>query len=67
MRGNFAGWMLLGFGAVYGIWGLMRARQNKLHRHFDVYDDGSVYVYEHKHGTAVAPAAAMPLHPGCCS
>lgn len=55
VRGNIAGWMLLGFGAVYCIWGLVRASQNQRHKHFDVYDDGSVYVYEHKHGEMVAP------------
>jgi sulfite exporter TauE/SafE len=55
VRGSVAGWMLLGFGIVYGIWGLVRAKQNKRHKHFDVYDDGSVYVYEHRHGDVVAP------------
>jgi sulfite exporter TauE/SafE len=55
VRGTVAGWMLLGFGLAYGLWGLMRARKAYRHKHFDVYDDGSVYVYEHKHGAAVAP------------
>lgn len=55
VRGSVAGWMLLGFGVLYGIWGLLRAMQNKTHKHFDVYDNGAVYVYEHNHGTAVAP------------
>jgi sulfite exporter TauE/SafE len=35
-RGHLAGWMLLGFGALYAIWGFVRARRNGLHKHFDV-------------------------------
>src|SRR5215213_4781943 len=50
VRGGIAGWTLLLFGLLYGIWGLVRAKQNRLHKHFDMYDDGSVYVYEHKEG-----------------
>lgn len=50
VRGGIAGWVLLGFGLVYGIWGLIRARQNRVHKHFDIYEDGSMYVYQHKHG-----------------
>jgi hypothetical protein len=54
VRGGIAGWTLLAFGLMYGIWGLIKAKQNRPHKHFDVYDD-EVYVYEHKHGQAVAP------------
>jgi len=54
VRGGIAGWTFLGFGFLYCIWGLMRAKSNKRHKHFDVNDDGSVYVFEHKHGEAVA-------------
>jgi sulfite exporter TauE/SafE len=53
VRGGIAGWALLGFGLIYATWGLIRARRNRPHKHFDIYDDGSVYVYEHKHGAAV--------------
>ena len=55
IRGGVAGWAMLGFGLAYGIWGLVRARQNRRHKHFDVYDDGTVYVYDHRHGEAVRP------------
>lgn len=54
VRGGIAGWALLGFGLAYGIWGLIKAKQNKPHKHFDIYDN-DVYVYEHKHGEPVAP------------
>jgi sulfite exporter TauE/SafE len=53
VRGGIAGWVLLLFGLIYGIWGLIRAYQNKQHKHFDAYEDGNIYVYEHKHGEAV--------------
>jgi len=53
VRGGIAGWCLLGFGLIYGTWGLIRASRNKVHKHFD-YQDDEVYVYEHKHGELVA-------------
>lgn len=55
VRGGLAGWTLLGFGLVYSIWGIIRAQQNREHKHFDVYDDGSVYVFEHNHSETVSP------------
>jgi sulfite exporter TauE/SafE len=54
IRGGIAGWALLIFGLLYGIWGLIRAYQNKPHKHFDTYEDGSIYVFEHKHGQTVS-------------
>jgi sulfite exporter TauE/SafE len=53
IRGGIAGWVLLIFGLVYGIWGLIRAYRNNSHKHFDTYEDGSMYVYEHTHGQPV--------------
>lgn len=53
LRGGTAGWALLLFGFLYGTWGLLRAYQNKPHKHFDTYEDGNLYVYEHKHGQSV--------------
>lgn len=55
VRGGIAGWALSGFGLVYAIWGFLKARQNRRHKHFDVYEDGSVYVYEHKEGEIIYP------------
>jgi sulfite exporter TauE/SafE len=55
VRGGIAGWVMLAFGFIYGIWGLCRAYKNNPHKHFDLQDDGAVYVYQHKHGEAVAP------------
>ncbi|MCU7549631.1 hypothetical protein OCK74_10925 [Chitinophagaceae bacterium LB-8] len=55
VRGSLASWVLLVFGFLYSVWGIYKAGQNKRHKHFDIYDDGTVYVYEHKHGEIVAP------------
>jgi sulfite exporter TauE/SafE len=55
IRGGIAGWVMLVFGFLYGIWGLYRAYKNKPHKHFDLQNDGEIYVYEHHHGEAVAP------------
>jgi hypothetical protein len=63
IRGGIAGWVLLVFGLIYGIWGLIRAYKNKPHKHFDTYEDGSIYVYEHKHGQAVRPAERHKVTP----
>ena len=63
VRGGIAGWALLAFGLVYGLWGLWRAYQNKPHKHFDMYEDGNIYVYEHKHGAAVQAAERHKVTP----
>lgn len=55
VRGGIAGWMLLSFGIIYCIWGIIKAKKNSRHKHFDTADDGSMYVYEHRHGEVVAP------------
>ncbi len=63
LRGGLAGWALLSFGLLYTMWGLKRAWSNKVHKHFDVYDNGEVYVYEHKHGQIVYPQDRMKVTP----
>jgi hypothetical protein len=63
VRGGIAGWVLLFFGLIYGIWGLIRAYKNNPHKHFDTYEDGSIYVYEHKHGTTVLPKERHKVTP----
>ena len=63
VRGGVAGWLFLLFGLVYAIWGLLKAKQNYRHKHFDLYEDGSLYVYEHKHGQAVAPQERHKVTP----
>lgn len=63
VRGGIAGWALVAFGLIYGFWGLMRAKKGRTHKHFDVYDDGSIYVYQHKHGSSVSPKERFAVTP----
>jgi hypothetical protein len=63
LRGGIAAWLLLCFGLVYSVWGLIRVRKDKQHKHFDVYEDGSVYVYEHQHGQTVMPGERHKVTP----
>ena len=62
-RGNLTGWLMVVFGLIYGIIGLFRLLNNKKHKHFDIYDDGSVFVYDHKHGEAVVPKNRYAVTP----
>lgn len=63
IRGNVSGWCLLLFGAVYLVWGFRSAYLNKPHKHFEVYNDEDIYVYEHKHGEVVAPQSRVKITP----
>jgi len=49
VRGGLASWAIFIFGLLYFLYGLYNVYRNKRHKHFDVYDDGSVYVFEHDH------------------
>lgn len=63
IRGGMAGWALLTFGVMYSIWGIIRAYQNRPHKHFDLQDDGSMYVYQHKHGEIIYPQDRYKVTP----
>jgi hypothetical protein len=63
IRGGVAAWALLLFGFFYMVWGIIRGLKNRLHKHFDMQNDGNIYVYEHKHGQAVIPAERHKLTP----
>ena len=62
-RGSFAGWGMLGFGIVYTVWGFYNAYLNRPHKHFEMGDKENIYVYEHKHGEAIAPAERHKVTP----
>ena len=62
LRGGIAAWSLLVFGIAYLLWGLIRAKQNRQHKHFDSIGN-EIYVYEHKHGEAVAPKERHAVTP----
>jgi hypothetical protein len=63
VRGGWAAWSLLVFGVIYFVWGLLRVKQNRRHKHFDMQSDGAMYVYEHKHGEAVLPKERHAVTP----
>lgn len=49
VRGEVAGWLLLGFGLAYGAWGVRRALRNRPHRHWHGHADGVVHDHQHVH------------------
>ncbi|HSN60738.1 MAG TPA: hypothetical protein VLR49_07375 [Ferruginibacter sp.] len=63
IRGGFAGWLMFAFGVLYTLWGFYRLQSNKTHKHFDLENDGSLYVYDHSHGTTVAPPERYHVTP----
>ena len=48
-RGEIAGWLLLGFGLAYTVWGIREAIRNRPHSHVHVHDDGTVHNHGHHH------------------
>ncbi len=51
VRGDFAAWMIIGFGFIYFIWGLIRSIQNKPHAHLHLHTNGIKHKHEHFHKT----------------
>lgn len=48
-RGEIAGWLLIGFGLAYLIWGLKKAFKNKPHTHIHLHENGTMHLHEHSH------------------
>jgi len=48
VRGNFAAWLLIGFGLAYTAWGLRQAHRNRPHKHWHSHE-GVTHVHEHRH------------------
>ncbi len=48
-RGDVAGWLLIGFGLIYVVWGLRTAHRNRPHSHLHVHTDGTVHTHGHTH------------------
>lgn len=63
IRGGLAGWTLLLFGLIYALWGLAKAGKNRKHKHFDLYEDGSLFVFEHQHAGKVNPSERHKVTP----
>jgi sulfite exporter TauE/SafE len=63
IRGGIAGWVMLLFGLLYLLWAIYQLKKNKPHKHFDMEQDGSLYVYEHQHGAAIVPGQRFRVTP----
>ncbi len=48
-RGNIAGWLLLGFGLAYFIYGIRKSWKNRPHKHSHLHEDGSKHEHVHTH------------------
>ncbi len=52
-RGDTAGWLLIGFGLAYSVWGLVRASRTRSggpgHAHLHAHADGTIHSHEHTH------------------
>lgn len=53
-RGDLAGWLVLGFGLAYAVWGLRQVATAKAHHHVHVHADGTVHDHNHGHRAAHA-------------
>lgn len=62
IRGGIAGWAMILFGLIYGIWGLLQAYKNKAHKHFSVSNE-ELYVYEHDHSGLGSPKDKYKVTP----
>ncbi len=51
VRANIAGWLFIGFGLFYALWGLRRAIKNKPHTHAHYHLRGKKHVHEHTHSS----------------
>lgn len=63
VRGGLASWAIFIFGILYLLYGLYGVYKKKRHKHFDVYDDGSVYVFEHDHKQMTYPSNRRKVTP----
>ena len=59
-RGDVAGWLLLGFGLAYMVWGLRQAWRRRPHAHVHVHADGTVHSHTHQHDTEHAHVHVNP-------
>ncbi len=62
-RGNLTGWLMVIFGLIYIVFAFIKVFKNQRHKHFDIYEDNSVFVYDHKHGESIAPKNRYAVTP----
>lgn len=64
LRGELAGWLLIGFGLAYTVWGVRRAIRGARHSHWHAHGDGTVHDHPHdhenEHAHVHAPEDAAP-------
>ena len=63
VRGGLASWAIFIFGILYFMYGIFNVYRKKSHKHFDIYDDGSVYVFEHDHKQMAYPTMRKKVTP----
>lgn len=64
-RAELAGWLLLGFGVAYLVWGILHAFRRLPHTHLHAHVDGTVHLHEHAHeGEHLHAHALVPLPSG---
>jgi ABC-type nickel/cobalt efflux system permease component RcnA len=54
LRGELAGWLLLGFGVAYLVWGIRQGIRRRPHAHVHAHADGTVHQHGHDHRGAHA-------------
>lgn len=63
VRGSMAGWLLIGFGLAYTVWGLRRAARNRPHTHLHAHADGRIHAHPHTHDGDHTHVHATPFAP----
>ncbi len=53
-RGSLAAWLLMGFGAAYFVWGMVRAGRRRTHTHVHSHENGVMHSHSHDHAHADA-------------
>lgn len=48
-RGDWAAWLLIGFGSAYAAWGIRQAVRSARHTHFHGHSDGTWHSHDHGH------------------
>lgn len=66
-RGEWAAWVLIGFGLAYFAWGVRQGIRNRPHTHRHVHPDGTIHSHPHGHQSAHAHvhecASGAPVTP----
>jgi nickel/cobalt exporter len=49
IRGNLAGWLFIGFGFAFMVWGMRRTLRNRNHSHPHVHNNRHIHSHRHSH------------------